>query len=75
MDEDITIISSNTRSEKIKKFFINNKKKIIIFLTITILILISFFAYGEFKGKENEKISNLYNKTTLEYSKENFGPK
>ena len=71
MDEDITIISSNTRSEKIKKFFINNKKKIIIFLTITILILISFFAYGEFKGKENEKISNLYNKTTLEYSKEN----
>ena len=27
MDEEITIIDSNTRNEKIKNFFINNKKK------------------------------------------------
>ena len=30
MDEEITIIDSNTRNEKIKNFFINNKKNIII---------------------------------------------
>ena len=29
MDEEITIIDSNTRNEKIKNFFINNKKKLI----------------------------------------------
>ena len=27
MDEEITIIDSNTRNERIKNFFINNKKK------------------------------------------------
>ena len=30
MDEEITIINTNTRNEKIKNFFINNKKKLII---------------------------------------------
>ena len=34
MDEEITIIDSNARNERIKNFFINNKKKLIInFLT------------------------------------------
>ncbi len=51
MDEEITVINSNTRNEKIKNFFVNNKKKIIIFLSLFVLILISFFAYGEFKKK------------------------
>ena len=52
MDEEITVINSNTRNEKIKNFFINNKKKIIILLTLLIVILISFFAYGELKKKK-----------------------
>ena len=46
MDEEITVINSNTRNEKIKNFFISNKKKIITFLSLLVLILISFFAYG-----------------------------
>ena len=71
MDEEITVINSNTRNEKIKNFFINNKKKIIILLTLLIVILISFFAYGELKKKEDNKISNLYNVATMEYSKKN----
>ena len=30
MEEDIAIIDKNTRNEKIKNFFINNKKRIIL---------------------------------------------
>ena len=30
MDEEITIINTNTRNEKIKKFFLDNKKNLII---------------------------------------------
>ena len=36
MEEDIAIIDKNTRNEKIKNFFINNKKKIIIFISLII---------------------------------------
>ena len=35
MDEDISIINTNTRNEKIKNFFIHNKKKIISALTVS----------------------------------------
>ena len=62
MDEDIAIINTNTRSEKIKNFFINNKNKIIIFIVSILLISILFFGYLEYTKKENIKISNLYNK-------------
>ena len=30
MDEEITIIDTNTRNEKLKNFFINNKKNLLI---------------------------------------------
>ena len=47
MDEDISIINKNTRNEKIKNFFINNKKSLISTLIIFILILFGYFAYEE----------------------------
>ena len=72
MDEEITIINSNTRNEKIKNFFLNNKKKLIALLVIIISILIGYFAYGELKNRENKKISNLYNIATIEYSEKNI---
>ena len=34
MDEDITIINATTRNEKIKNFFVNNKKKLAISLSL-----------------------------------------
>ena len=71
MDEDIAIINTNTRSEKIKNFFINNKNKIIIFIVSILLISILFFGYLEYKKKENIKISNLYNKTIIDFNDEN----
>ena len=71
MDEDISIINSNTRKEKIKSFFVNNKKKLLGFLIIIILLIISFFGYGEFRDYQREKVSNLFYSTVIDYEKNN----
>jgi len=71
MDEDISIINSNTRKEKIKNFFLNNKKKILIFLITILLLIISFFGYGEFKDYQREKVSNLFYSTIIDYDGNN----
>ena len=51
MDEDIEIINTNTRNEKIKNFFIINKKKIITFASFFILIAIFYFLFLEIKER------------------------
>ena len=44
MDEEVTIIDSNTRNEKIKNFFIDNKKNLIVgFLTYPSLLSSAIF--------------------------------
>ena len=67
MEEDIAIINKNTRNEKIKNFFINNKKKIILFISFIILIIFWYFAYGEFEDKKRIKIAEKYNSLTINY--------
>ena len=71
MDEDISIINSNTRKEKIKNFFLKNKKKILIFLITIVLLIISFFGYGEFKDYQRERVSNLFYSTIIDYDGKN----
>ncbi len=71
MEEDLAIINSNTRNEKIKNFFINNKKKLISSLFLIILILLTYFGYNEFRDNQKTKLSNLYNATIIEYSEKN----
>tara|TARA_B100000886_G_scaffold229556_1_gene160103 strand:- start:2150 stop:2794 length:645 start_codon:yes stop_codon:yes gene_type:complete len=71
MDEDISLINSNTRKEKIKSFFLNNKKKISVFLIVIVLLIISFFGYGEFRDYQQEKVSNLFYSTIIDYKKNN----
>ena len=71
MEEDINIINSNTRNEKIKQFLINNKRLIITFLVLIFLFLVSFFGYGEYKDQKKKSVSDLYNSTIIEYSKNN----
>ena len=68
MDEDITIINTNTRNEKIKNFFMNNKKKLILILITLITVLILFFGYGEYRKNQKIKISNLYNSTIIDFN-------
>ena len=71
MDEDISIISSNTRKEKIKNFILNNKRKILIFLITIVLLVISFFGYAEFKDYQREKVSNLFYSTIIDFDGKN----
>ena len=42
MDEDLSIINSDSRNEKIKNFFVNNKNKIISGIIVLIIILLLF---------------------------------
>jgi len=69
MDEDLAIIDTNTRNEKIKNFLLNNRRKIIIFLSLIIIILLCYFGLNELKKKQKLEISNLYNSTIIDYSK------
>ena len=67
MDEDIEIINTNTRSEKIKNFFIDNKKILLSIIVVIILSLLIFFGYSEFKKNQKIKLSNLYNSIIIEH--------
>ena len=67
MDEDISIINSNTRREKIRNFFINNKKLLIMFFSLIILLAFSYFAYEEIKYRSNKKLAEKYNNITINY--------
>ena len=71
MDEDTVIINSNTRNEKIKNFFIKNKKMIISFLSLIIILIISYFTFAEFNERKKVKISDEYNLIVTEYSEIN----
>jgi len=70
MDEDLSIINTNTRNEKIKNFFINNKKRIIILISSIILLFILFFGFKEFQKNQKIKITNLYNSAVIDFGKD-----
>jgi len=69
MEEDINIIDAKTRNEKIKNFFIENKKLIIIFLSFLIITIISFYSYQIYKEGQRVKISDKYNSVIIDYKK------
>ena len=67
MDEDTSIINTKTRNEKIKDFFLENKKSLISTIIVLILILIGFYSYQLFKDGKKKEISNRYNSIVIEY--------
>ena len=71
MDEDLAIINKNTRNEKIKNFFINNKKILLSISTVLILILLSFYSYQIYKEGNREWLSNKYNSAIIEHKNGN----
>jgi len=70
MDEEITIIDTNTRNERIKNFFINNKKNLIVGTLILLIIMIGYFSFEEMKDQKKIKLANQYNLTTVSYKNE-----
>ncbi|SMF78283.1 tetratricopeptide repeat protein [Candidatus Pelagibacter sp. HIMB1321] len=71
MDEETAIINSNTRNEKIRNFFVNNKKTLLTFVVIIIAILFGYFANEEYKENKKLEISDQYNSAVTKYSEEN----
>ena len=68
MNQDIEIINSNTRYEKIKNFLINYKKQLITIIVIIILGLFSYFFYEDYKSSKKEELANKYNLTVIKYN-------
>ena len=68
MDEDLSIINSNTRNEKIKNFFVNNKNKIISGIIILIIIIVGVFSYDKYLINKKKDISDSYNSIIIDYS-------
>ena len=70
MDEEIAIIESNTRSEKIKKFFISNKKNLIIGFSIILVVIIAYLSMNAMKERSKLKLANQFNITTMNFKTE-----
>ena len=71
MDEEISIIDTKTRNEKIKSFFIENRTRVLLSIVFIILLVISFYSYQIYIDGQKEKISNQYNDTIINYQKKN----
>jgi len=67
MDEEITIIDSNTRNEKIMNFFINNKKSLIVGFSIILVTIISYLSMMELKDRNKIKLANEFNTTIINF--------
>ena len=71
MEEEISIINNETRKERVIHFLKNNKKKLISFLCILILVPFSYFSYQIYKEKNKEKISSKYNQAIINFENSN----
>ena len=71
MDQEVEIINTETRKEKIKNFIINKKNTIISILIFFVLILFGFFIYQEYLEKNKVKLANKYNALIIEYENGN----
>ena len=67
MDEDIAIINTKTRNEKIKNFFVSNKKRLIILSSIIILLIFSYFVYQEVNKRNKVILADKYNAASTNY--------
>ncbi len=67
MDEEITIIDEKTRNEKIKNFFIDNRKIILSIAFVCVLIIIGFYSFQIYKDKKRILLSDRYNDVVIRY--------
>ena len=68
MDEDLSIINTNARNEKIKNFFINNKNKLILGIIFLIVVIIGVYGFDKYQKDKKLQISNNFNLAIIEYS-------
>ena len=71
MEKDISTINSKTKNEKVRKFFVNNKNKIISTIIVLVIILVGAYSFDSYKTNKKKEISNKFNSTTLSHSDNN----
>ena len=71
MDEEVSIINTNTRNEKIKNFFVNNKNKLIFGIIIILVGIVAVYGFDKYQTNKKQQISDNYNLITIEYSENN----
>ena len=67
MDEDIAIIDANTRSEKIKNFYLNNKKKIFSLILVIIFLTFGYFFFQDLKKKEKIELADKFYSASIKF--------
>ena len=71
MDEDVSIINTKTRNEKIKNFFINNKNKLIFGIIILLVGIVGVYIFDKYQINKKQRVSDTFNLVTIEYSENN----
>ena len=71
MDEDLSIINTNTRNEKIKNFFVNNKNKLIFGIIILLAGIVGIYSFDKHQINKKRQVSDTFNLVTIEYSEKN----
>ena len=71
MDEEITIIDTKTRNERIKNFIIEKKKLLISAIIFFILLIFTYYSYQIFKDNQKKKVSEKYNSSVIDFGNGN----
>ena len=74
-DQEIDIINTSTRNEKLKKFFQNKLKSILVSTLLLITLIFSYLFFNYQKENKKKNISNTYNELTLSVDKTNQNQK
>ena len=68
MDEEISIINEKTRNEKIKNFFVKNKRLLLLTISFLVVIVLGFYSFQTFKESQREQLSDVYNSAVIEFN-------
>jgi len=71
MDQETEIVTQDTRLEKIRTFFLSNKKSLISILIIIILSLFGYFFYVDYQKKQKITLGNKYNNVLIKFDQSN----
>jgi len=75
MDEEIQLISENTKKEKLKNFFINNKKKIASVIVGLLITVFAIFLYTDFDKRKSLERAYNFNQIIAKFLNKEITPK
>ena len=71
MDQETEIVTQETRVEKIRTFFLSNKKSLISILIIIILSVLGYFFYVDYQKNQKTTLGNKYNNVLIKFNVSN----